>query len=235
MSKRFAVFDIDGTIMRWQFLHAMMDVFAEHGYVDKADFQKILDARATWKQRSLTYIEYERTLTRIFEAMFTKIPPKHFDEIAMEVFESYKDETYIYTRDLLRELKSQSYMLLTVTGAPEEVTKHFAKYYDFDDFAATIHHRKNGAFTGKITIPAFDKRKALQALLDKHSLPLAGSIGVGDSASDIAMLEMVEQPIAFNPDEKLFEEAKARGWKIVVERKKVVYELENHDGQIVLA
>jgi phosphoserine phosphatase len=47
----------------------------------------------------------------------------------------------------------------------------------------------------------------------------------GDTESDIPMLELVEIPIAFNPNKKLFEHAKARGWRTVVERKDVIYEL----------
>jgi len=39
------------------------------------------------------------------------------------------------------------------------------------------------------------------------------------------MLEMVERPICFNPNQKLFEAAKRHDWPIVVERKDVVYEL----------
>jgi phosphoserine phosphatase len=36
---------------------------------------------------------------------------------------------------------------------------------------------------------------------------------------------MVETPICFNPNKKLYEYAKRSGWKIVVERKDVIYDL----------
>jgi phosphoserine phosphatase len=49
------------------------------------------------------------------------------------------------------------------------------------------------------------------------------------------MLEYVEHPIAFNPEIRLFNEARNKGWKIVVERKNVVYELEANHGSYVLA
>ena len=79
------------------------------------------------------------------------------------------------------------------------------------------------------------KHAVLQELIDKHHAGMAGSIAVGDVASDISMLEMVEKPIVFNPERKLFDRAKAKGWKIVIERKNIVYELEKHDGKYVLA
>jgi len=34
---------------------------------------------------------------------------------------------------------------------------------------------------------------------------------------------MVDKPIAFNPNSKLYRYAKRAGWKIVVERKDVIY------------
>ena len=75
----------------------------------------------------------------------------------------------------------------------------------------------------------------LQELVKKHRATMPGSIAVGDGSSDISMLEMVELPIAFNPEKKLFDYASAKGWKIVIERKNMVYELEKQDGRYILA
>jgi len=49
--------------------------------------------------------------------------------------------------------------------------------------------------------------------------------GVGDSESDINLLEIVGKPICFNPTLTLYQEAKRRNWSVVVERKNVIYEL----------
>jgi phosphoserine phosphatase len=71
-----------------------------------------------------------------------------------------------------------------------------------------------------------DKDKALKQMVEKHHLSWPDSVAIGDSATDIKMLELVENPIAFNPESRLFKVAKSRGWPIVVERKNVIYELE---------
>ena len=39
------------------------------------------------------------------------------------------------------------------------------------------------------------------------------------------MLELVERPICFNPSRELYKAAKRLGWKVVVERKDVVYDI----------
>jgi len=237
MRSRFAVFDIDGTICRWQFFHAMGDMFAEHGFVTKTEHQKVLDAKATWKQRGHTgsYHDYEQAMVKSFMLALKRITPQQFDNIAAEVFETYKDQTYIYTRNLVHELKAKGYLLFVISGSPSEILMRFADYYGFDDFLGTIHHHKNGKFTGEITEHFRNKHLAMGTLVEKYNLTTSGSMGVGDSNSDIAMLKMVEQPIAFNPDKALYEHARKHGWKIVVERKSIIYELDEKDGQFVLA
>ncbi len=86
---------------------------------------------------------------------------------------------------------------------------------------------KKEKFTGKVSFPEliFSKDKVLKRALGMGGLTLSGSIGVGDTESDIPFLKMVKTAICFNPNEKLYNYAKRRGWKIVVERKDVVYEL----------
>ncbi|MDP1719050.1 MAG: HAD-IB family hydrolase, partial [bacterium] len=68
-----------------------------------------------------------------------------------------------------------------------------------------------------------DKAKILQRAVEKNGLTLKGSIGVGDTASDIAFLSLVDKPICFNPNKKLYDHAKKKKWIIAVERKDVIY------------
>lgn len=237
MSKKFAVFDIDGTIGRWQFYHAMGDAFTEHGFITPEEYEPVRQARMVWKKRTHqdSFRAYELKLVDAWMNALQRITPEQFNSVAQEVFEAYKDQTYTYTRDLVRELKANGYLLLVISGSPIEIVELFAKYYGFDDFVGTIHHIENGKFTGTATVNAHNKQRILHELIKKHDVTLAGSIGVGDSSGDIEMLDAVEQPIAFNPDQKLYQHARERGWQIVVERKNVVYELGESDGQYILA
>ena len=53
------------------------------------------------------------------------------------------------------------------------------------------------------------------------------SIAIGDAWGDIPLLEIVGNPIAFNPSMDLAKVAKQKGWRVVVERKDVIYEISN--------
>ena len=73
--------------------------------------------------------------------------------------------------------------------------------------------------------PFKNKRRVLEEFVRDAGVGLEGSVGMGDTLSDVGFLEMVRTPIAFNPNRGLFEVARRRGWPVVVERKDVIYNL----------
>ena len=223
----FAVFDIDGTLIRWQLYHAVVHKLGKAGQLAPGDFEAINAARMTWKNRRTNegFHDYEAQLVERFKAALKHVDPAVYDQVIDEVFDEYKDQIFTYTRDLVHELKAKGYLLFAIAGSPQEAIEKLAKHHGFDDTIAGVFTRKNGRFTGEFTTPIFDKKAALETLVKKHHATFAGSYAVGDSASDAAMLSIVEHPIAFSPDQNLFDIAKQKGWPIVVERKNVVYEL----------
>jgi HAD superfamily hydrolase (TIGR01490 family) len=235
MSRPFAVFDIDGTVIRWQLYHAIGDELAKEGKIDPGAFDNVRRARMSWKKRTESFQQYERELVKVFDNSLTNLRSSDFLKAADKVFERYKEQTYTYTRDLIKELKSQNYLLFAISGSPAEIVAKFADFYGFSDFAGTNFKTKDGYFTGVKELSIGKKPELLQKLIDKHGADLGGSLAVGDSEGDVGMLEMVERPIAFNPSKQLFSEAKTKGWKVVIERKNVVYELGPDNGSYILA
>lgn len=236
MSKKFAVFDIDGTLIRWQLYHVIVDKLASNNALGKEAKTRLKEARMIWKRREHpdAFKSYEKMLITIYEQALQNIPTELFDSIVMQVIDEYKEQTYVYTRELLKDLKKQDYFTLIISGSHHEIIEQIGVYYGFDDWIGSRYERKNGTFSGEKHIASHDKAAGLRQLIDTHELSLKGSIAVGDSASDIAMMEMVEQPIAFNPDKLLYDAAVANGWKIVVERKNMVYDLSPQNGRYIL-
>ena len=230
--KPFAVFDIDGTVIRWQLYHAVSDQLAKAGLIDAAAFKRVRRTRMDWKRRTGedSFQEYEMELIRVFDEALTGMSVASFEEAVGTVFDEYKDQVYTYTRDLIRELKDKGYLLFAISVSPTNIVRKMADHYGFDDFAATSFTEADGRFTGEKELSIGRKPELLRGLIEKHDAAYEGSIGVGDSEGDISMLEMVSRPIAFNPSKKLFEHAREQGWEIIVERKNVVYGLEKSDG-----
>ncbi len=233
--KKFAVFDIDGTLIRWQLYHAIADQLVKLGYVDQKEYASIREARANWKRRAASFKTYEEQLVKVYGQVLKTLSVAQLETAAQAVFDEYKDQVYTYTRDLIGQLKEDSYRILAISGSQTEIIAMMADYYGFDDYLGTDYKRKDKKFTGASTFYAADKAKALRSLVKKHNLSLEGSIAVGDSASDAAMMEIVARPIAFNPDEDLYKIARACAWEIVLERKNMIYELRAEDGRYVLA
>lgn len=233
----FAVFDIDGTLIRWQLYHAVADQLAQQGHLDSAAYEGILEARRLWKQRTSdeSFKTYEHSLVKAYTGLLSQLTVSQFDKAAEAVFAEYKDQVYTYTRDLIKTLKAKNYLLFAISNSQQEIVAKVAAYYGFDDYVGTVYKKKNGRFVGTKNMQTTSKHLTLNKLISKHGATLMGSFAVGDSESDISMLEMAEQPIAFNPTKKLLETAKTHSWKVVIERKNVVYELEPGNGRYLLA
>jgi HAD superfamily hydrolase (TIGR01490 family) len=232
----FAAFDIDGTLIRWQLFHSVTTKLAQDGKLSPTAAETIKTAQREWKIRlsQESYDTYNHTLVHEHEDNLAQLSPADFRAAIDDVFEKYKDQTHTFTRNLIRELKANGYFLLAISGSPVEIVAKIAEYYGFDNFYGSIHILENGAFSG-IDTDVRSKNLPLAKLIEKHHLASAGSVAVGDTENDIAMLEMAERPIAFNPTKKLFEYAREQGWEIVVERKNMVYKLESRNGTYLLA
>lgn len=236
MSRPFAVFDIDGTLVRWQMFHAIVDQLAGDEHLTPETYQEIKAARMAWKSRQAeeSFRAYEARLVAAFENLLTKLSVEDYENAVHAVFDKYKDQAYRYTRGLIRELKEQDYLLFAVSGSGHEIVGLVADYYGFDDYVGSDYKREGDRFTGELMVAAFNKPALLHQLVEKHDTTFAGSIGIGDSEGDIAMLDIVEHPIAFNPSKKLFRHAQEKGWDIALERKNMVYELKQQNGAYTL-
>ncbi len=234
--QKFAVFDIDGTVIRWQLYHAIVDELGKHGHLAPGQHERIRQARHTWKSRShsSSFNEYEEAVIEIYHQALIDLDVYDYAKAIDTVFGTYKDQVYTYTRDLVRDLKIQGYLLFVISGSQHEIIQKLGDYYGFDDVIGTRYEQVDGHFTGHRDVVYGHKAELLQGLIEKHHLTLPGSIAVGDTASDIAMLELVEQPIAFNPSQELLVHAQTKGWPIVIERKNVIYKLEKSDGSYLL-
>ncbi len=238
MSQPFAVFDIDGTIIRWQLYHALGDELARQGKLDDDQYKKVREARMIWKQRAhdKSFEDYELALIEAFDEALTSLKLEDLEQACRNVIQEYKDQVYTYTRDLIADLKAKNYLLFAISASQEQVVKLVAEYYGFDGYGGSRYEVKDGYFTGKSTILKSQKKpEYLKRLVAEHEASWKGSVAVGDSEGDIPMLSIVERPIAFNPTQTLYDHARQHDWPVVVERKNMIYRLEPRDGSYILA
>ncbi len=235
-NRRFAAFDIDGTIFRWQLYHELFDAFIEEGILSHAKAYPVIAARDAWRERTADYLDYERELINAMQEVIVGVEESHFNRTCDKILKSKGNHVYRYTIDLLRQLKKDGYTIIAISGSHQQLVDRFAKIHDIDISIGRNHTIRNGKLTEVATQIFGRKDVILKDIVQENKLTWKDSYAVGDSSGDIPMLSLVENPVAFNPDSGLKDVAIANGWPIVVERKSIAYRLEKGpDGSYILA
>lgn len=224
--KKTAIFDIDGTVFRSSLLIEITEALVQEGLFPSEARRAYARAYKKWSDRKGSYEKYIGAVISAFPKYIKGVSRAEFMKVVKKVGFFHKNRVYRYTRKLVKDLKKKKYFLLAISGSPFEMVSEFCRGWGFDKvYGRLFETGKNGKFTGKVLRADLisDKARILKRAVEKEGLTLRGSVGVGDSEADIPFLKMVETPVCFNPNKKLFGYAKSAGWKVVAERKDVIY------------
>ncbi len=235
--KKFAAFDIDGTLFRSGLYREVVGELIEIGALPAQLHDALADKHDAWRRRThgRAFKEFEQLQVDLFEAELTKLKISDFERAAERVITKHRDNVYVYTRELAKSLKNEGYFLIAISGSQTELVAPFAEHYGFDAWIGQEYERGDEYFTGIAKKTHKNKGPLLQSFIDKHQLSLKDSVAIGDSAGDVDLLTIAEQPIAFNPGQDLIEIAMNNQWPIVVERKNVIYHMNPSIGGYLVA
>lgn len=228
MERPVAFFDIDGTVFRSSLLIELVERFVDAGVFPPAVREQYAESYAAWVHRTGSYEAY---IADVVAAFLTHIRGVHYGTLAdvgREVVRDHGRKVYRYTRDLIQELKSEGYFLVAISQSPKTILDDFCADYGFDKVYGRMYEiGPRDLFTGVVLEEPLIANKAhiLERVFEHNTLSRKRSIGVGDTEGDIPLLERVDRPICFNPNQALYAHALQHGWKVVVERKDVIYEL----------
>jgi len=238
MKRKFAVFDIDGTIARNSLLQQLVKALVSRGKLGIGPAQEIDFLLHDFRQKIAdnNFGEYmKKAVAIMFKAMPKKLSLEEYDELIDVVVKNSLSHTYVYTRQLINTLKKNGFFLISISGSEMRIVKAFSRALNFDAWAGQVQYEHDGKnLTGSVQALGQPKDKILQTIINKFDLNTKGSMGVGDTSSDITILEMVENPVVFNPNQALFKIAREKKWMIVLERKDMVYGMLEENGQYVL-
>jgi HAD superfamily hydrolase (TIGR01490 family) len=226
--RKFAVFDIDGTIFRSSLLIELTEELIEAGLFPTEARSHYEIPWKKWLDREEGYDKYITAVVESFQKNIKGVYYGDFADVVKKIVSNQKNHTYRYTRELVRTLKQRGYFLLAISHSPKGVIDSFCNELGFDKVYGRFYELGPGdKFTGQVVDEHLIANKAniIKRAIEKESLTLTGSIGIGDTEGDISMLELVEKPVCFNPNEKLYRYAKLNKWAVVVERKDVVYRI----------
>lgn len=235
--RKLAAFDIDGTLFRSGLYREVFFELVKMGAIPQRTQNQVNEKMRAWRHRvdSNSFEEFEKALVTTVDRQLPKLRIADYDKAAERVVAERAENVYMYTRQLLQRLKSEGYFLAAISGSQIELVEPLARRYGFDTWVGQRWERDVEFFTGNIQKTHTGKDKILQKIIATHNLTLDNSWAIGDSNGDVGMLAMVAHPVAFNPTEELFNQAVKHGWQITVERKNMIYHLEQHGKSYVLA
>lgn len=235
MKKRqFAAFDIDGTLFRSGLYREVFYELYNMGSLPSDLTEQTTEKHREWRHRlhGNAFEEFEAVMVHGMDGFLSQLKINDFDTAVARVIEKKADNVYTYTRNLLKSLQEKGYFTVAISGSQQELVEPFAKRYGFDMWVGQQWERGEVYFTGTATKTHTGKDKIITRIVSEHDLTMNGSYAVGDSNGDAGMLGLVDNPIVFNPTYELLQKAIDHGWKIVVERKNIGYELKGEPGGV---
>ncbi|MFA4818093.1 MAG: HAD family phosphatase [Parcubacteria group bacterium] len=224
---KLAVFDIDGTIFRKNLAFELIDELAWMKIFDKTVRNELVKTYTNWLEHKGVYDDYRKALVSLYSKSIVGCRQEEILKASQVVVPFYKDRTYIFTLDLIKKLREENYAIIAISGSPSEIVEEYNKYMQFDAVFGSVYELDaNGIYTGNAVFePTIDKGQVVRQYLAENNLTLDGSYGIGDTESDASFLKIVKNPIAFNPNDNLKKIAERENWRIVVEKKDVIYEI----------
>ncbi|MFT7644759.1 MAG: HAD superfamily hydrolase (TIGR01490 family) [Candidatus Paceibacteria bacterium] len=224
-----AFFDIDGTVFRSSLLIELVDKLIEESVFPPEAKDSFEPLMLTWLSREGTYEQYVKAVVKTFLAHIKGVHYGEFADIGRRVVAVQSKHVYRYTRDLICSLKKEGYYIVAISQSPKTILDEFCGQYGFDKVYGRYYEiGPQDRFTGEVLDEHLIQNKAniAKRVFDRNpKLSHERSLAVGDTESDIPLLEFVSKPVCFNPNQSLYNYAKRMSWQVVIERKDVIYHL----------
>lgn len=211
-----AIFDLDHTLLNGDSDQLWGEFFARKAKLDEN--QRIETAQRFYDD----YLQGKLDLDAFLEFTLKPLAMFPFDQLVAwrdEFIESVIDPIILPAAiDIIEEHRSRGDTPIIITATNHFLTEPIAELFGIKHLLATQPEMKDGQFTGRYTgIPTFRDGKVvmLNMWVKEHNESLKGSYFYSDSANDIPLLDLVDNPIAVDPDDTLRQYAEERNWQII--------------------
>ena len=121
-------------------------------------------------------------------------------------------------QQLIEKHQAAGDTLLIITATNRFITEPIAKSLGIDNLLACEGEIVDGIYTGEPTgVPSYGAGKVtrLHQWLAKRDINLDGAWFYSDSHNDLPLLELVDNPVAVDPDSILCARAEQLGWPVI--------------------
>ena len=216
---RLALFDLDNTLIAGDSDYEWGQFLIDQGVVERATYEA---------QNAAFYEQYKAGTLDIHEFLGFALRPlaEHEPQDLARWHATFMRERIMpmigdKARRLVARHLDEGDLCAIITATNSFVTGPIAREFGIEHLIATEPEALEGRFTGRVAgTPCFREGKVerLQAWLSGLGLALeafARSAFYSDSHNDLPLLGRVSDPVAVDPDPRLGEEARRRGWPIL--------------------
>jgi HAD superfamily hydrolase (TIGR01490 family) len=212
-----AFFDLDRTLIRRSSVLALAPSFRSRGLISRLDLAR----SALWQLLFVTRgASAERVRSAAEDGMkiLAGFSVEEMQSLVGDAMEPVlRPLVYAEPLQLVQHHKERGEKVYVVSATLQEIVEHIADDLGFDGAIGSTCEIVDGVYTGRSLRAAHGEGKAdaLRALAVKADLDLSASTAYSDSYSDVPFLEAVGHPVAVNPDRRLRQIARVRGWPTI--------------------
>jgi HAD superfamily hydrolase (TIGR01490 family) len=215
---KLALFDLDHTLLSGDSDVLWCDFLVAKGLLDRAIFsERNADMAARYRLGTVDAAEfanfYVGTLAGRTQAQWE---PLRQEFLATQVVPRIPQAAI----ELVKRHHDAGDLVVMTTATNRFITELTALYFEIEHLIATDTELASGVFTGRTT-GTLNMREGKVKRLHQwlaargHRIKDFRSTAYSDSINDLPLLEAVNHAVAVDPDERLGQQAVARGWPVI--------------------
>ncbi|WP_243457156.1 HAD-IB family hydrolase [Parasphingorhabdus cellanae] len=209
-----ALFDFDGTIIAGYSATAMLWEKIKRREMTAEELVETANVMAQYSMGSMGFSGLMMAASKFMKG----VTEDSYFEFGEELYQKHiARKVYPESRDLIEAHIAKGHTVAIVSSATIYQIEPTARDLNIEHVLCSQYEVENGEFTGNIIRPlCFGEGKVIAAekLAKEYKLDLKKSYFYSDSDDDIELLERVGKPRPLNPNSKLTEISKERGWPL---------------------
>jgi len=219
MTRPLAIFDLDNTLLTGDTDALWCDFLIKQGHLDGASFAA---ANTDMEQRYRAGRASAQEFCAFYVSLLKGISRRDGEVLRRQFFSEWiRPRIADDARGLVEEHRARGEILILTTATNRFLTELTATDLGIEHLIAIETEIVDDVFTGK-TVGVLNMREGkvtrLAEWLETRGWPadlITSATFYSDSINDLPLLSAVAHPIVVDPDVKLAQEARARGWPTV--------------------
>ncbi|MEK5146965.1 HAD-IB family hydrolase [Psychrobacillus sp. FSL K6-4615] len=218
---RVAIFDFDGTIYAEETFTLLMKHLKEHPTYHssyKRFYRAIVPPYIANKLKLYPDNKMKKRSMQLYLEAFNGLTKQEMDIYFSEIKATMQQDFNAKVLERLKRHQEENIHILLVSGAYTQFLESVTDGLVFNQIIGTdIFYKDDKVYTKNAINHVNGQQKTLKVYeaLDGHQIDWENSYAYGDSFSDMPVLELVGNPVAVRPEEKLRSLANARGWEVM--------------------